>query len=120
MERIEDAMDFVNNRLSVDDVTASAVRPSIPADSANTNLLSQDHQNANVSTPMETGHAPDSKSNILNGETAAQIPSELIAHCVATMLMIQVKFYYILNLLLHTDLTQTFLCPWCYLLTCLL
>ncbi|KAH7573585.1 hypothetical protein JRO89_XS03G0176700 [Xanthoceras sorbifolium] len=89
IERIEEAMDFVNNRLSVDDSSLSSVRSSIPADSVKITLPSQDQQKTCTSSPLGTSHTPESKSNNLNDENAAQIPSELIAHCVATMLMIQ-------------------------------
>ncbi|KAK2646186.1 hypothetical protein Ddye_021381 [Dipteronia dyeriana] len=89
IERIEEAMDFVNNRLSVDDTSMPSVRPSTPADPVNITLPSQDQQGTSTTSPLGTSHAPDSKSNNLNDENAAQIPSELIAHCVATMLMIQ-------------------------------
>ncbi|KAK4855475.1 hypothetical protein QYF36_007763 [Acer negundo] len=89
VERIEEAMDFVNNRLSVDDTSMPSLRPSTPADPVNITLPSQDQQGTSTTSPLGISHAPDSKSNNLNNENAAQIPSELIAHCVATMLMIQ-------------------------------
>ncbi|KAK3189776.1 hypothetical protein Dsin_029337 [Dipteronia sinensis] len=89
IERIEEAMDFVNNRLSVDDTSMPSVRPSTPADPVNITLPCQDQHGTSTTSPVGTSHAPDSKSNNLNDENAAQIPSDLIAHCVATMLMIQ-------------------------------
>ncbi|KAJ0035662.1 hypothetical protein Pint_24565 [Pistacia integerrima] len=90
IDKIEDAMDFVNNRLSVDELGVPSTS-STPVDSVHGTLTSrvQDQLNTCTSNPLVNNHAPDSKLNNLSDENAAQIPSELIANCVATFLMIQ-------------------------------
>ncbi|KAF5465516.1 hypothetical protein F2P56_015513 [Juglans regia] len=87
IEMIEEAIDFVNNQLSVDDSSMLARSASAPADSTHiTTPVSQDQSTACTSA---TTHAPDPKSDRLTDQNEAKIPSELIAHCVATLLMIQ-------------------------------
>lgn len=90
IERIEDAIDFVNNQLSVDDLSVPAPRSSIPIDSAHSTVTFHDHLTAFVSNPLATGHAPDTKLQNSSDQDDLRIPSDLIVHCVATLLMIQV------------------------------
>ncbi|KAK9289126.1 hypothetical protein L1049_017599 [Liquidambar formosana] len=84
---IEEAIDYVNNRLSVDESGMPAVRCT-PADSVHGGLASQDQVTSCTSNPLVASHAPDPKLNA-SDQNEAQIPSELISHCVATLLMIQ-------------------------------
>lgn len=86
---IEEAIDYVNNRLSVDESGMPAVRCT-PADSVHGGLASQDQVTSCKSNPLVASHAPDPKLNA-SDQNEAQIPSELISHCVATLLMIQVN-----------------------------
>lgn len=90
MENIEEAIDFVSNRLSVDDLALPTVR-STAADTSNATPVSQNHFNACTSNPSTTNYVVGPKSNGPSDKTEVEIPSELIAHCVATLLMIQVK-----------------------------
>lgn len=92
VESIEEAIDFVNNQLSVNDLSTPAVRPSTPAISVHGALASQDQLSSCAANLGAVNHAPDSKLNNLSDQDEAQIPSELIAQCVATLLMIQVSF----------------------------
>lgn len=91
IEKIEEAMDFINNRLSADELGVPPM-PSTPGDSIHGTLTSQvpDQPNTCISNPLVNNDALDSKLNSFSGENAAPIPSELIANCVATFLMIQV------------------------------
>ncbi|OMO53706.1 hypothetical protein CCACVL1_28433 [Corchorus capsularis] len=83
VERIEDAIDVVNNQLSVDDLSLPAPRSSsIPIDSIRSTVTLNDH-------PSATSHSPDIKLQNLSDQDDPKIPSDLIAHCVATLLMIQ-------------------------------
>ena len=91
VERIEDAIDFVNNRLLVDDSSMPAIRSAAAPDTLHGSLASQD-QFTCTSNPLSGGQAPDLKLNITSDDNEAQIPAELITHCVATLLMIQVNF----------------------------
>ncbi|XP_044487094.1 protein ALWAYS EARLY 3-like isoform X2 [Mangifera indica] len=90
IEKIEDAIDFVNNRLSVDELGVPSTS-STPIDLVHVTLTSpvEDQLNTCTSNSLANDHVPDSKLNNLPNENAAQIPSELIANCVATFLMIQ-------------------------------
>ncbi|GLT63803.1 hypothetical protein SLA2020_363380 [Shorea laevis] len=83
IEMIEDAIDFVNNQISVDSSIAAV------GSSVNSTLASQDHLTVRASKPLETSQAPDIKLDELSDQDEAQIPSDLIARCVATLLMIQ-------------------------------
>lgn len=83
-------MDFVSNRLLVDDSSILSMKSSNPTDPVQSSPIPQDQLKTSVSISEATGHAPDSELNNLSDENAAQIPSGLIAHCVATLLMIQV------------------------------
>ncbi|CBI26088.3 unnamed protein product, partial [Vitis vinifera] len=89
VERIEDAIDFVNNRLLVDDSGMSTMRSSAAPDPLHGSLASQDQFTSCTSNPLSGSQAPDLKLNISSDDNEAQIPAELITHCVATLLMIQ-------------------------------
>ncbi|XP_044498764.1 protein ALWAYS EARLY 3-like [Mangifera indica] len=90
IEKIEEAMDFINNRLSADELGVPPM-PSTPGDSIHGTLTSRvpDQPNTCISNPLVNNDALDSKLNSFSDENAAPIPSELIANCVATFLMIQ-------------------------------
>ncbi|XP_062175130.1 protein ALWAYS EARLY 3 isoform X2 [Alnus glutinosa] len=89
IETIEEAIDFVNNQLLVDESSMLARRASTPADSLHVTEASQDQSTACTSISSATDHAPDPKSGTLSDQNEAKIPSELIANCVATLFMIQ-------------------------------
>ncbi|KAF5752213.1 hypothetical protein HS088_TW01G00121 [Tripterygium wilfordii] len=89
IERMEDAIDFLNTRFTVDDLSVQAMRSSAPAVPLSGNHTSQDQLTATTSNPVASVHAPDTKLNRLSDQNEAQIPSELIGNCVATLLMIQ-------------------------------
>lgn len=89
IERIEDAIDFVNNQLSVDDSSMPALRSSTPLDSVRSTVTSHDHPTACVTYPSATSHIPDMKLQSFSDQDDLGIPSDIISHCVATLLMIQ-------------------------------
>lgn len=103
IEKIEDAIDFVNNRLSVDELGVPSTS-STPIDLVHVTLTSpvEDQLNTCTSNSLANDHVPDSKLNNLPNENAAQIPSELIANCVATFLMIQVNFLILCSFLIFS------------------
>ncbi|CAK9159737.1 unnamed protein product [Ilex paraguariensis] len=77
--KVEEAVDYVNDRLPLDDSLMPA------PDSVHVSLASQDQLN---SSPLNSLQASDPKlKNATNRKE--QIPSELITHCVATLFMIQ-------------------------------
>lgn len=87
-ERIEDAINFINNQLSVDEPTASAT--TFPhTDSLS--LASQDQLAASVLNPLTSCHVQDAELNSSSDQNEMKIPSELISHCLATLFMIQVN-----------------------------
>lgn len=91
LERIEEAIDFVNNRLLEEDFKDFSVpmekkyayKDSVKAPSE------QWPAAAGTSILLETNPTSDPKLNSLSDQNEAKIPSELIAHCVAALLMIQ-------------------------------
>jgi len=89
VERVEDAINFINNRLSVDDSTASATN--FRAIDSIT-LASRDQLTAS-STLNILARCPvqDDELNSSSDQNEMKIPSELISHCLATLLMIQVN-----------------------------
>lgn len=89
IEKIEEAIDFVNNQLLVDESSMLARRASTPADSIRVTEASQDQSTACTLISSATDHAPDPKSDTMSDQNEAKIPSELIANCVATLFMIQ-------------------------------
>ncbi|XP_022722421.1 protein ALWAYS EARLY 3-like isoform X3 [Durio zibethinus] len=89
IERIEDAIDFVNNQLSLDDFSLPALRSSTPLDSVHSTVTSHDLPTACVSYPSATSHIPDVKMQNFSDQDDLRIPSDIIVHCVATLLMTQ-------------------------------
>ncbi|TYH82554.1 hypothetical protein ES332_D02G069500v1 [Gossypium tomentosum] len=85
IERIEDAIDFVNNQLSLNEFSAPALRSAAPVDS----VRSHDNLTACSSYPFATSHIPEMKLQNLSDQDELKIPSDLISQCVATLLMIQ-------------------------------
>ncbi|KAL2339063.1 hypothetical protein Fmac_013509 [Flemingia macrophylla] len=83
---IEDAINFINSQLSVEDPTASATTFQL-ADSFT--LASQDQLTASVLNPLASCHVQDAELNSSSDQDEMKIPSELIAHCLATLFMIQ-------------------------------
>ncbi|KAE8726364.1 Always early, putative isoform 3 [Hibiscus syriacus] len=81
IEVIEEAIDFVNNQLSLDEFSVPAPRSAAPTDL----IRRHDH----LSYPSATGHIPEMKLQSLSDQDELIIPSDLISHCVATLLMIQ-------------------------------
>ncbi|KAB5537448.1 hypothetical protein DKX38_014981 [Salix brachista] len=96
IDSIEDAIDSVNNKLSADDLSVPAIRSSIPAISVQGTLAFQDHLSSCAANPGAINHAPDAKLNNLSTPNEVQIPTELISHCVATLLMIKasIRIYF--------------------------
>ena len=88
VERIEDAINFINNQLSVDEPTASATT-FLPTDSFS--LASQDQLTASVLNPLASCHVQDAEHNSSSDQNEMKIPSELISHCLATLFVIQVN-----------------------------
>jgi len=88
VERIEDAINFINNQLSVDEPTASSTT-FVPADSLS--HASQDQLTASVLNPLASCHVQDTELNSSSDQNEMKIPSELISHCLATLFMIQVN-----------------------------
>ncbi|XP_015573347.1 protein ALWAYS EARLY 3 isoform X2 [Ricinus communis] len=86
---IEEAIDFVNNQLSADDLSTSAVRSSIPANSVHSTVASQDQSSSCTTNLGPNSHAPETDMDHSPEQSEAQIPSEIITQCVATLLMIQ-------------------------------
>ncbi|CAJ2634347.1 unnamed protein product [Trifolium pratense] len=86
-ERNEDAINFINNRISVDDSTASATS-FLPLDSIT--LASRDQLAASSTLNiLARCHVQDDELNSSSDQNEMKIPSELISHCLATLLMIQ-------------------------------
>ncbi|MBA0555600.1 hypothetical protein Golob_025771, partial [Gossypium lobatum] len=85
IERIEDAIDFVNNQLSLNEFSAPAPRSAAPVDT----VRSHDNLTACSSYPFATSHIPEMKLQNLSDQDELKIPSDLISQCVATLLMIQ-------------------------------
>lgn len=82
VERIEDAINFVNNRLSATNF--------LPMDSIT--LASQDQLTAgSILNRLARCHVQDAELNSSSDQNEMKIPSELISHCLATLLMIQVN-----------------------------
>ncbi|KAF3456189.1 hypothetical protein FNV43_RR00839 [Rhamnella rubrinervis] len=83
---IEDDIDSVNDWLLEDEFGMLALGSSTCTDLV---LTSPDQQNAGTSKPLATGNPPDPNSTSPSNRNETKVPSELIAHCVATLLMIQ-------------------------------
>ncbi|KAE8677621.1 Always early, putative isoform 3 [Hibiscus syriacus] len=80
IEVIEEAIDFVNNQLSLDEFSVPVPRSAAPTDS----IRSHDHP----SYPSATSHIPEMKLQTLSDQDELRIPSDLISQCVATLPMI--------------------------------
>ena len=87
IQNIEEAVDYVSNRLSVDDS-----RLSVQAIHANGSLARQNQPSSGTSKLLASDQTLDSRSNGASVECETQIPVELITNCVTTLLMIQVSF----------------------------
>ncbi|XP_019464011.1 PREDICTED: protein ALWAYS EARLY 3 isoform X2 [Lupinus angustifolius] len=83
VERIEDAINFINNQLSVDDPTA------FPVNSIHVTQASQDQLIASTLNPLASCHLQEDELNRSSDQNEMNIPSELISHCLATLIMIQ-------------------------------
>lgn len=79
-EKIEEAIDYVNDRLPLDDACTAPMRPSTNPDPDHGSLTSR---------TLVSMQAPELKN--VSDRNEVPIPSELISHCVATLLMIQVS-----------------------------
>ncbi|XP_021727746.1 protein ALWAYS EARLY 3-like isoform X3 [Chenopodium quinoa] len=84
IQKIEEVVVFVNNQLMVDDSGMSVQASQLTGRLSRQNQLSSCNLNVAAS---EQAH--DSRSNGAVAPREAHIPSELIANCVATLLMIQ-------------------------------
>ncbi|PSR92630.1 Protein ALWAYS EARLY like [Actinidia chinensis var. chinensis] len=82
--RIEEAIDYVSNQLSMDDSCLMTTR-STPADPIHSSSASNDL--LTFCCTLNSLHSSESKN--VSDRNDARIPSELISHCVATLLMIQ-------------------------------
>ncbi|KAH9765727.1 protein ALWAYS EARLY 3 [Citrus sinensis] len=90
IERIEEAMDYVNNKLAGNDSGMPSIRSSTSADLVHSSRNSQDQQlETHTTNLLANSRAPDSTLNNSSDENSAHIPLELIAHCVAALFMIQ-------------------------------
>lgn len=87
IERIQEVIDFVSKQLSEDDVGSLLMGSSTPAAPI---LDSEDQSTAGRAKPLAVSCAPDPKSHILSNQSEDQLLSDLIANCVAVLLMIQV------------------------------
>lgn len=87
IERIQEVIDFVSKRLSEDDVGSLSLGSSTPAALI---LDSEDQSTACTAKPLAVSCAPDPMSNSLPNQSEDQLLSDLIANCVAVLLMIQV------------------------------
>lgn len=97
IERIEEAMDYVNNKLAGNDSGTPSIRSSTSADLVRSSRNSQDQQlETRTTNLLANSPAPDSTLNNSSDENFAHIPLELIAHCVAALFMIQVNFWIVM------------------------
>ncbi|CAI0626887.1 unnamed protein product [Linum tenue] len=86
IESIEEAIDFVNSQISSNELTTQLAAPPNPVISVQDATGSQDQSTLNA----VANHTLDAKSsNNTTDLNESQIPSELIAQSVATLLMIQ-------------------------------
>lgn len=83
--RIEEAIDFINKRLSEEDFGMLTCRPC-----TDSFVASPDQLTAGTSKPSSTRDPPDPASTTSSNKNETKFLSELIAHCIATLLMIQV------------------------------
>lgn len=85
IQNIEEAVDYVSNRLSVDGGSSLSVQ----ASQANGSLARQNQPSSGTSKLLASDQTLDSRSNGASVECETQIPLELITNCVTTLLMIQ-------------------------------
>lgn len=88
LERIDEAIDFVNNCLSQENFDLPAMRSSTYRDGAKAYL---EESPAGASTPLATSHTLDPELNALSNQNEPEVPLELIADCIAAVLMIMVN-----------------------------
>ncbi|CAI0466737.1 unnamed protein product [Linum tenue] len=86
IESIEEAIDYVNNQISSDELAAQLAAPSNPAVPVQDASVSQNQSTSNALANHTSDAKPSNNTTDLN---ESQIPSELIAQSVATLLMIQ-------------------------------
>ncbi|CAL1397156.1 unnamed protein product [Linum trigynum] len=86
IESIEEAIDYVNNQISSDELAAQLAAPSNPAVPVQDASGSQNQSTSNAVANHTSDAKPSNNTTDLN---ESQIPSELIAQSVATLLMIQ-------------------------------
>lgn len=84
IQNIEEAVDYVSSRLSVDGSSLS-----VQASQANGSLARQNQPTSGTSKLLASDQTLDSRSNGASVECETQIPLELITNCVTTLLMIQ-------------------------------
>lgn len=84
--RIGEALDSINDQQLASDIKLSGV---ISPEKVNGSLAPNNQLNA---CPSETNQLSGSKPCTDADKTETQIPAELITSCVATLLMIQVRF----------------------------
>ncbi|KAK6914463.1 DIRP domain, partial [Dillenia turbinata] len=87
-DRIEEAIDYVSNQLLLEDPGIPAAALSTGPDLVHGSLPTQDQLSYMLKSLGNCAPPPESKLN-KSELTEAQIPSDLIAQCVATLLMIQ-------------------------------
>ncbi|KAF8387887.1 hypothetical protein HHK36_026549 [Tetracentron sinense] len=87
--RIGEVLDSVNNRHFGADSAVSAMRSFTHPDPVHGSLAYHDQSTSCISEPMTTDHAPGPKLNDASAQNEAQLISELISSCVATLFMIQ-------------------------------
>ncbi|KAF7813668.1 Protein ALWAYS EARLY 3 [Senna tora] len=88
VEGIEEAINFINNRLSADDLAAPAMQ-FMPTDSVHVTLASQDQLNSSKLNRLPNSHVEDPELKSSSDQNEVKIPSDLISHCLAMLLMIQ-------------------------------
>ncbi|CAI0467462.1 unnamed protein product [Linum tenue] len=86
IESIEEAIDYVNNQISSDELAAQLAAPSNPVVPVQDASVSQNQSTSNAVANHTSDAKPSNNTTDLN---ESQIPSELIAQSVATLLMIQ-------------------------------
>lgn len=102
-QRIEDAIDFINKGLSEEDLGMLVCRPC-----TDSFVASPDQLTSGTSKPLSTGYPPDPTWTTSSNENETKVLSELIAHCVATLLVIQVIIFMSLRGFCHGILLQNY------------
>lgn len=94
VEGIEEAINFINNSISVDDHAAPPMQLT-PTDSLHPIPASQDQlKTVSKLNPLPKSHVLIPELSSSSDQDELKIPSELISHCLATLLMIQVTHGY--------------------------